>query len=66
MNTHSLLASLGTTMKWAIPFNIGTPPIEGSGYPMGEGGCIVKFFKNVTQRIFLKKSRNFCIQEEGK
>ena len=40
--------------EWAIPFNIGTPPIEGSGYPMGEGGCIVKFSKGVTQRIFLK------------
>ena len=42
-----------------IPFNIGTPPIEGSGYPMGEGGCIVKFSKGVTQRIFLKKAKIF-------
>ena len=30
--------------NWAIPFNIGTPPIEGSGYPMGgEGVFTLKF-----------------------
>ena len=25
-------------LYWAIPFNIGTPPIEGSGNPMGGRG----------------------------
>ena len=34
------------------------PPIEGPGYPMG-GGCIVKFSKGVTQRIFLIKAKIF-------
>ena len=66
------LHSINETMKdshhkinWAIPFNIGTTPIEGSGYPMGEGGCIVKFSKGVTQRIFLKKAKIF-VSKGGK
>ena len=29
---------------WAIPFNIGTPPIEGSGYPMGGEGVFTSKF----------------------
>ena len=31
-----------TDSTWAIPFNIGTPPIGGSGYPMGGGGFYLK------------------------
>ena len=60
-----LLYSLKISELMAIPFNIGTPPIEGSGYPMGEGGCIVKFSKGVTQRIFLKKAKIFFVSKGG-
>ena len=40
LQTASVKRSECLRLHWAIaiPFNIGTPPIEGSGYPMGGGG----------------------------
>jgi hypothetical protein len=46
-------------VKWAIPFNIGTPPIEGSGYPMGGGrGFLPQNFLEGSLRNFPKNSKN--------
>ena len=40
-------------VKWAIPFNMCTPPIEGSGFPMGvEGDFTCNFPKGWLLQLF--------------
>ena len=46
------------SVYWAIPFNIGTPPIEGSGYPRGGRGFLPQNFLEGSLRNFQKNSKN--------